>query len=57
VIGVPPSDGGDRLWAGDELGELAQVLDGGGAVELVASTASIAQPQSIELQDALETGE
>jgi hypothetical protein len=52
VIGVPPSDGGDRLRDRDELGELAQVLDGGGEVEFVASAARTAQPQSVEPEDA-----
>jgi hypothetical protein len=39
VIGVPSSGGGDRLRARDELGELAQVLDGGDEVEFVALVA------------------
>src|SRR5262249_33448220 len=41
----------------DELGELGQVLDSGGEVEFVASAARSAQPQSVELQDALEMRE
>ena len=54
VIGIPASGGRDRLRAGDELGELAQVLDGGGEVEFVTSAARTAQPQSVELRDAFE---
>jgi hypothetical protein len=53
MMSVPASGGGDRLRAGDELGEIAQVLDGGGEVKFVASAARTAQPQSVELEDAL----
>ena len=42
---------------GPQLGELPEVLGGGGEQELVAGAAGAAQPQPIELQDALEVGE
>jgi len=54
VTGIAPSGGGDRLRAGDELCEVAQVLDGGGEVKFVTSAARTAQPQSVELRDAVE---
>jgi hypothetical protein len=44
VIGVPPSDGGEGLWSGDELGQLAEVLGDGREVEFVAGAARPAQP-------------
>lgn len=40
-----------------ELGELSEVLGGGGEQELVAGAAWSAQPQATEPEDALEVGE
>jgi hypothetical protein len=54
VIGFPPLGGGDRLWFGDELGQLAQVLGDGCEVEFVAGATGPAQPQPVEPQNAFE---
>src|SRR5215208_316116 len=49
--------GGLRLPDGDQLGELAEVLGGGGEEELVLGTVWAPQAQAVQLQDALEVGE
>ena len=54
VIWFPPLGGGDRLWFGDELGQLAQVLGDGCEVEFVAGATGPAQPQPVEPQNAFE---
>ena len=41
----------------NELGDLAQVLDGNGEAQFVTSAATTAEPQSVELQDPLEMPE
>src|SRR4029453_6667084 len=48
---------GRRLRDLDQLGELAEVLGGGGEEELVLSTIRASQAQAVQLQDALEVGE
>jgi hypothetical protein len=57
VIVAPSSDGWDRLWSGDELGQLAQVLGDGGEVGLVGGAKWAAQPQPVEPQNAFEVCE
>src|SRR5215212_5559329 len=49
--------GGRRLRDRDQLGELAEVLGGGGEEELVLGTIRAPQAQAVELQDTLEVGE
>ena len=44
VIGVPRSCGEDRLRAGDQLGELAEVLGDCSEVKFIAGAARPAQP-------------
>ncbi len=41
----------------DQLGEFAQVLGGGGEVELVSGVLGTTEPQAVELQDPFEVGE
>src|SRR3954451_19859811 len=48
---------GRRLRDRDQLGELAEVLGGGGEEELVLGTIRAPQAQAVELQDTLEVGE
>ena len=48
---------GRRLRDRDQLGELAEVLGGGGEEELVLGTIRAPQAQAVQLQDALEVGE
>ena len=48
---------GRRLRDWDQLGELAEVLGGGGEEELVLGTIRAPQAQAVELQDTLEVGE
>jgi hypothetical protein len=52
---VPSS--GRRLRDRDQLGELAEVLGGGGEEELVLGTIRAPQAQAVQLQDTLEVGE
>ena len=47
---------GRRLRDRDQLGELAEVLGGGGEEELVLGTIRAPQAQAVELQDTLEPG-
>ena len=51
------SSGDHRLRHRDQLGELAQVLGGGGEEELVFYSVRPPEAQSIQLQDALELRE
>ena len=48
---------GRRLRDRDQLGELAEVLGGGGEEELVLGTIRAPQAQAVQLQDTLEVGE
>src|SRR3954453_16287985 len=48
---------GRRLRDQDQLGELAEVLGGGGEEELVLGTIRAPQAQAVKLQDTLEVGE
>src|SRR4051812_11422052 len=48
---------GRRLRDRDQLGELAEVLGGGGEEELVPGTIRAPQAQAVQLQDTLEVGE
>jgi hypothetical protein len=53
------SDSHGRDWVGwrDQFGEFAEVLSGGGEVELVAGTAGTAKSEPVEFQDAFEASE
>ena len=55
--GFPGSHGRDRCRCGDQLGEFAEVLSGGGEMELVAGTAGAAKSEPVEFQDAFEVSE
>ena len=53
----PLSRGPGRFWHREELGELPEVLGGGGEEEFVVGAAWAAQSESAQSEDALEMGE
>jgi hypothetical protein len=52
-----PSGGSGLERRGDQLGEFAEVLGGGGEEEFVFCSSRTSEAQPVELQDTLEMGE